>query len=453
MTISVSRFAFLGALPILAGMAAAACSGGVQETTGSTSTGSGGSGGEATASSSTTTTTSSTTGSGGTGGMLDNGMPSDMYPAPHQPPPQVINYGGPVLKAPKFVPVFFANDEPTIVGQAKDFTDKVGGTQYWLANVAEYGIGAATSTPPVDLTETAPANIDDNDIQAWLAGKLNGDDPAWPAADSNTIYVLYYPAGTTITAQGAGSCTSFGGYHSNITLDAAHGSKDVAYAVIPRCDFFGDMTGIDAVTATTSHELIEGATDPYPMTNPAYALMDEQHIYWLRILGGGETGDMCAQFDNAFTVFDELPYMVQRSWSNKAAKAGHDPCVPALPNSVYFNAAPVLPDIFTANVFGQQATLRGVKIPLGETKTIDLQLFSDGPTNGPWQVEVVDAAALFGGQPRLDLSLDRDSGQNGEKLHLTITVNSTGMNKTESFIVHSTLGSQRNIWIGVVGSN
>jgi hypothetical protein len=37
-------------------------------------------------------------------------------------------------------------------------------------------------------------------------------------------------------------------------------------------------------------------------------------------------------------------------------------------------------------------------------------------------------------------------------LHLTITVNSTGKNKTASYILESTLGSQRNIWIGIVGS-
>ncbi|APR81222.1 Hypothetical protein A7982_06569 [Minicystis rosea] len=445
------RIVSLGALPILVGAVAVACGGVEKAMEASSTTGSGGAGGEATTtSSSTTTTTTTTTGSGGTGG--DNGMPSDVYPAPHPTPPTVINYGGPVLKTPKIIPVFFANDDATMIAQIKDFSSKVGGTAYWTANTKEYGVGVATAGDAVELTEEAPSNIDDTDIQTWLAGKLNGDDPAWPAADANTVYVLNYPSGTTITSQGAGSCTSFGGYHSNITLDDAHAKRDVAYAVIPRCDFFGEMTGIDAVTATSSHEIIEASTDPYPMTNPTYAMMDDQHIYWLRVLGGGETADMCAQFDNAFTQFDELPYVVQRSWSNKAAKAGHDPCVPALPNAVYFNAAPVLPDNVTYSLYGQQVTVKGVKIPLGESKTIELDLFSDGPTGGPWTVEAKDVSALFGQKAKLDLVLDRDSGQNGEKLHLTITVNGTGMNKTESFIVESTLDGQKNIWIGVVGN-
>ena len=80
------------------------------------------------------------------------------------------------------------------------------------------------------------------------------------------------------------------------------------------------------------------------MTSPAYPLTDDAHIYWVRALGGGETSDLCAQDPESFTEFDELPYVVQRSWSNKAASAGHDPCVPQLQGDVYFNAAPVMND-------------------------------------------------------------------------------------------------------------
>ena len=36
--------------------------------------------------------------------------------------------------------------------------------------------------------------------------------------------------------------------------------------------------------------------------------------------------------------------------SNKAAAAGHEPCVPALPGEVYFNSAPVLPDVLRTKV-------------------------------------------------------------------------------------------------------
>jgi hypothetical protein len=235
--------------------------------------------------------------------------------------------------------------------------------------------------------------------------------------------------------------------------------------VIPRCDNFDNMVGIDAVTATESHEIIEAVTDPTPEpttalgadfavpTTPAYAQCDDQDIYWLRALGGGETGDMCAQFDNAFTKFAEMPkFTVQRTWSNKAAKAGHDPCQPTQPGAVYFMAAPVLSDQITYSLFGQMVNVRGVKIAVGESKTIDLDLFSDGDTGGPWTVSAQDASAGMGQPAKLSFNLDRSTGVNGEKLHLTITVNTAGKNKTETFFVDSTLGDQRNTWVGVVGN-
>src|SRR5262249_42285690 len=143
------------------------------------------------------------------------------------------------------------------------------------------------------------------------------------------------------------SCESFGGYHDSITLDEAHGARDVAYAVVPRCPSFGHLHGVDALTAAESHELIEAATDPYPMTNPAFLEPDQAHLSWLLALGGGEVGDMCAQSPGAFTKFAELPYVVKRSWSNTAAMNSHDPCVPAPPDEVYFNSVPELGDSVT----------------------------------------------------------------------------------------------------------
>lgn len=358
-----------------------------------------------------------------------------------------------MLAAPKLVAVFFSNDDPTMVASLSDFVSRVGGTAYWAATTSEYGVGAASAVSPVQLAEAAPSSIDDSAIQTWLASKLNGNDPAWPPNDGNTVYVLHYPASTTVTSGGLTECVAFGGYHSNITLDAAHGSADAAYVVIPRCNSLGALSGIDAVTGSESHELIEAATDPYPMTQPANGMLDQAHIYWIRALGGGEVGDLCAQFDGVFTKFAELPqYTVQRSWSNAAAAAGHDPCVPALPGDVYFNAAPELPDTITYSLFGQQLSTKGVTIPVGGTRTIPIDLFSEGPTSGAWTVEAQDFSALMGGVPHLTLSLSPTTGVNGDKLQLTITVNSTGTHNNELFLLKSTLNGHSNVWLGLVGN-
>jgi len=452
MRLSRVVFVSLGSLAGLGGCGGTRVTKSASTTT--TSSSAGGAGGAAAA---------STSSQGGAGGA-NIGQPSTMYPAKFPQPPQVEFLGGAVLSSPKIVPVYFSGDDPTFVSSLTDFTAKIGATQFWKAATTEYGVGAATSLAPVMLTETAPSTIDDTAIQTWLAGKLNSNDAAFPPADANTVYLLYYPPNVTITLSGgpggaSQSCQSFGGYHSNIELDANHSTLPVSYAVIPRCADFGGLTGVDAITATATHELVEAVTDPYPSpttTFPngaaAYGQVDQNHIIWERILGGGEVGDMCAQFPDSFTKFPELSYTVQRTWSNKAAKTGHDPCVPPLGGEVYFNGAPVLTDNVVATIFGQTITTKGVNIPVGQAKTIDIDLYSDGDTGGPWTVNAQDLSSFGGQAPHLSFSFDAVQGQNGQVLHLTITVLAAGKSKTETFSVDSDLNGQHHGWIGIVGS-
>lgn len=391
----------------------------------------------------------------------DSSLPADAsvdapapYPAPFAAPPTAVNSGGPVLAHPRFVPVTFSNDDGSDAAASVDFTQKVGATAYWSA-LGEYGVGSGSGTAVVALTETAPTTLSDSDIQTWLAGKLNGNDPAWPAPDANTLYVLYYPVTTTITLPNGGggtasSCTQFGAYHSNITLDATHSNMNVAYAVIPRCTTFGPLSGLDAITGPASHELLEAATDPYPQVTPAYQNVDDADLAWMFVLGGGELGDLCAQQSTSFTKFAELPdYTVQRFWSNASAAAGHDPCVPELPNEVYFQSAPVLPDMISLSGL---PPLNGVTIPVGQSKVISVQLFSDAPTSGPWTVAALDYAQLFGGTPALSFAFDKTTGQNGSVLKLTITAVRAGQQGAEPFILTSKLGAATSLWIGVVGN-
>jgi hypothetical protein len=438
-------FALLGALSATA--VAFSCGGTVNQSNSSASTGAGGGTGGA------TTTTTTTTTVVDAGPDVDNGMVSHVYPAPHPAAPQVITGAGPVLASPKIVPVFFSNEDMTMEGLLVAFLDALGTTKYWNATTSEYGVGPAMATAPVVLTEAAPSTTDDATIQTWLAGKLNGNDPLWPPADDNSVYVLHYPSGTTITQQSAMgtavSCQTFGGYHNGVTLDAMHNSQNVAYAVIPRCGNFAGLHGVDAVTAAESHELVEAATDPYPMVDPAYAEPDQNHLYWLFALGGGEVGDMCAQFPGVFTKFAELPNVVQRTWSNASAAASHEPCVPALPGEVYFNSAPVLKDNIVIAGIG---SMKGVKIPVGSSKTVELDLFSDGDTGGAWDVEVKDFFSLMGQAAVLGFTLDRTSGQNGEKLHLTIDALKKSQYGVGIFIIISSLGQRQSWWIGLVGN-
>lgn len=422
---------------------AAACETVIQQTTSTTtSTGSGGAGGQpADSSSSADASTSVSTGTG-------IGDPSDMYPAPHPSAPQVLDFQGPVLVAPKIVPIYFSNDSAMMKTAIADFTNKVGATEYWKATTQEYGVGAAVGLPPVEVAGNAPTSLTDDQIQTFLKSKLNADDPAYPTPDGQTLYAIYYPPGTTITLQGSKSCQEFGGYHAEFSLDAAHGNMAVPYAVMPRCTYPGETT-LDTLTTTASHEYVEAATDPYPYNNPAFAQTDGNHIYWYFALGGGETADMCAQNPNAIFQFPELDYAVQRSWSNAAAKAGHDPCQPAIPGHVYFNAAPVFKD--NVNLGMGIGNVKGALIAEGESKTIEVKLFSDGDTNGPFNVQAFDQSAFFGGPKELEFSFDETKGENGQTLHLTITVLNANQYNAEIFFLVASKGTDQNLWIGLVG--
>jgi hypothetical protein len=227
--------------------------------------------------------------------------------------------------------------------------------------------------------------------------------------------------------------------------------KNVIYAVMPRCGGGQGMSALDELTFSMSHELIEASTDPMDVTSPAYAMPDQDHLAWM-LMPLSEVGDMCSYRWAPLLRPADVGYAVQRTWSNVAAKAGHDPCVPSVAGQPYFNAAPVLNedvDISGAIGLGSETT-KGVKIPVGQTKTIDIVLFSDGKIAAPMSVSAMDAAELNGTEKTLELTLDRSHGVNGEKLHLTIKALKEGQYGGSEFVLLTTLGQTSNFWAGWV---
>ena len=392
---------------------------------------------------------------------VDNGAPSSVYPAPHPPMPEVVNAaGGKTLATPKVMLLVFPGYEHTAA--LETFAQGLGATPYWKAATEEYGVGAIAYAGIKELTgETAPAKITDNEVQAYITDKLESGALGTP--DPSTIYAILYPQTTTITSSGGGlgggsSCSSFGGYHADTKVTVAGKTNLYPFAVLPTCAGFGNMKGIDEVTGAFSHELVEAATDPYPTTDngqhSAYSQVDLDHFIWI-LAGGTETSDLCAQNGDAFVQLPGFPFTVQRSWSNVSAKAGHDPCVPVT-TQPYFQSAPVLDEDVTlplpAQFGGQDVPTKGVVVPVGQSKTIEVDLYSDGPTSGPWTVEAEDAFARLGGGKTLDLSWDRTQGVNGEKLHLTVKVTGSSaiVPGAHAFVITSRLGSRKVTWPGLV---
>lgn len=371
-----------------------------------------------------------------------------------------MTLGGNVMSAPRVVPIFFANEDAAMAWSIVDFVNHVGATDYWHAATAEYGVGALSGFAEIHTSETAPTTVDDVEIEQWLAAHVQGPDAGWPAPGPNTLYAVFYPFGTQVTFQSgdttAYSCTDFGAYHSSFR----HPITDVPiyYAVMPRCsDDFGLAGSVtDFVSLGASHEFIEAATDPDGET-PAYSTVDDEHAYWWGV-GGVELADMClVDFDGgrpaAYATFDPFPYVVQRSWSNASALAGHDPCVP-IPDGYgpYFNAAPVLPD---RTPFGDASAL-SVRIQPLQTRTIEVDLFSDAPMPDRWQVDVYgvpwDATEAQTVDSELSFAFDKNQGRNGDKLQLSITLNQQNQYALELFVLVSTFNGRSHTWVGLVGS-
>jgi hypothetical protein len=369
---------------------------------------------------------------------VDSG-PTDFVfkPAPAGTFAQGVSAGGSVVKSPKVMPIVFASDDAK--AQLTDFATKLATTTYWGKISSEYGVGALTAKPAVTLTEAAPTSIDDSEIETWLASKFTTDSADFGAPDSNTLYEIFYPAGTTITQGGQSSCQSFGGYH----FETQANGVPISYAVLPRCDaFIPGLSSFEGTTLSASHEVLEWATDPFPETSPAYMSVDDDHAVWGRVFLG-ELGDLCTQMPGIPTSPSDLGYVVQRTWSNASAKAGHHPCVPVA-GDPYYTAFPTKPETIAVNLFGQQATTKGFKVGVGQSKTIDLTMYSDAATDA-WTVQVLDLTQLTGAPEEFTYSLDKMEGRAGDTLKLTIT----GVKPAEQgqgFVILSTIGNGGNLW-------
>lgn len=388
-------------------------------------------------------------GSGGAGGGI--GAPSTVYPAPHEGPPVVTEVsGGSVAAAPRVHPVFFAGDDPAMVASLVGFYAKLGASGYWASAVGEYGVGPVTAAPTIQLSEAAPSSISFTEIDAWLAGKLDADDPAFAGWDGSSVFAIHFPAGVQVDIGGAKSCSAFGGYHENVLLDGAHGAKGVPYLVIPRCQSGGN-SALDTTTAAATHELVEAATDPLPLLTPAYDALDDAHAFWAEPMGGAEIGDMCGVTASSYFHDPALGAFVPRVWSNVAAAAGHDPCVPAAASAAYFNSVPVLDETVAYHPStGGTISAKGVHIPMGTTKIVEVDLFSEAAI-GPWSVKALDVRTLDGLPAKLSFSLDATSGQNGQKLHLSITNQGVSSSDDDTFLLLSERAGEQHVWVGLVG--
>ncbi len=360
--------------------------------------------------------------------------------APPQPVlPQVVDVGGRSLAAPKVQPILYASDAGATDVLA--FLQELATTSYWAQTTSEYGVGPLTVLPPVMLTDPAPTSVTDAMLESSLASNTSGATPAWGTADPNTIYLFVLPAGTIEADAEGACCTDYDGYH--FQTDVTVGSKvvTVPYALSCACPGFDGprITDLQERTVDMSHELVETATDPFPESDPAYTQEDDDDLVWT-LVTDGEVADMCEFNDDANLIPPGSTYMVQRSWSNAAAARFENPCVPVLTTTPYFNSFPRLGRI---SYDGGRVMTRGIRIPLGQSQTIDVSLTSGAPVANHWGAAAYDYDdVILGTSSGSTLRPASFNGGNGDTYRLTITP--TGADSYlggEAFIIWSDYGN------------
>lgn len=395
----------------------------------------------------------------------DHGAVSTTYPAFKPDFAMLKNKGGKVLTNPVFVTVVW-DDNPN-AATYEQLADTIGTTKYWKEIVGEYGVGVASSGAANHVREKTPIplssspNADPVDaIVTFMQEKLKDTATSkWPAPTDQTVYSLFLAgeAAQKICNDGAG------GLHESFTLNG----KEVAFALILECNDGpgGAAQALQEATISASHELGEAAVDPYPETGPAWQGVDDDHLAWeLMQMGQDENADLCELYEDAYgKVSPEMPFFVQRQWSNASALGGHAPCVPQ-GESPYFNVAPLAPaDTLTIKFpsgfdLPFNPTSKGFKVAVGETRTIPLGFYSDAATE-PFSVEAfeVDAFDEQGepmkatSSPNMELSLDKTTGQNGEKTYLTVKMNKMPSVSASLVLVSTTLGKTTHMMPFLIG--
>ncbi len=250
-----------------------------------------------------------------------------------------------------------------------------------------------------------------------------------PSGHSQTIYSLFIPPSTTETDPGTGSsfCSeaSFG-YHDVVTV----GATSVVFTVVLECPM---QTAAD-FEESAAHEDIEAATDPYiGSTTQGYKGFDANHAAWeIYAQYGDELADACQNWeDSYYQESASFPYWVQRSWSNTAALAGNDPCVPA-PAGPYHGMT-LFPSQESTVMVDQSALggpvtdTQGFKAALGQPFTFQVGYFSNAST-APWPISYNFPGylvSMVGGIVRngaANVTIDKTSGQNGDRADVTVTV-------------------------------
>ncbi len=368
--------------------------------------------------------------------------------ADHAAQAQVLNSNGPVLASPTVIPVFYQGDP--MQAQVETLATQMSTQPWWGQVVTEYGVGPLQVGTSLMMATAAAKSLSEATVLSTMKANL-GAGKSWGAAVSDAVYVFVIPDGTTFTDSSGGvCCNDYDGYHDSQSI----GGKEVAYAVVCACanEAGPGVTMAQSFAGAFSHEVVEAATDPYPNVSPAYSDPAPEFTAW-SVANGGELADMCEYEPDVNIQPDGFDLPVVRIWSNAAAAAGQDPCVPAPAGVPYFNAMPVTQAaVHIVDNYGTTVVTQGIKANAGQSVVVPVGLFSTAQMSMPITVQFYDFNNYMGSNTLLTGKFDTDTGNNGDTLNLTIHVNKYDPQLGGAlFILESTDGTHSHQWTGFVG--
>jgi hypothetical protein len=264
------------------------------------------------------------------------------------------------------------------------------------------------------------STIDDTNIQAEILAQITAGHLPAPTNDAlgnpNTLYMVYFPPGKTITQGASSSCVGGGfcAYHG--TTNSTFSSKHVLYGVLPDMQAgSGCSTGCGTssvfgnYTSVTSHELTEAMTD----AQVGIATVIGPPLAWYDATNG-EIGDIC-NGQQASYVANGTTYTIQLEFSNSAN------------NCVTFPAGAPSPN------FTLSASPSSLSVTRGSSGNSTITVAPSGGFTGSVSLSAsglpAGVTATFGTNPTTGSSL------------LTLSASSTATTGTSSVTITGTSGA------------
>src|SRR5689334_21301207 len=277
------------------------------------------------------------------------------------------------------------------------------------------------------------STITDAQIQSELLSQITAGHLPAPTNDAqgnpNTLYMIYFPPGKTISQGGSNSCQAGGfcAYHG--TTSSTLNTKHVLYGVLPDMQAgsgcstgCGTSTVFGNYTSVTSHELVEAMTD----ADVGIATTFAPPLAWYDMTNG-EIGDICNGQQGTY-VANGTTYTIQLEFSNSANNCVNFPVVSgpnfslsASPSSLTVTQGSSGNSTITVTPSGGftgSVTLSNSALPSGVTAS-----YSTNPTTGTSVVTFTASSTATTGTT--SVTITGTSGTLSHTTSISLTVNAT----------------------------